>query len=68
MYQQENQALAAVPSTGAAAQDFYLPLGGGIDPDLYVPEDRLHATGRISRWIQSLRTPAGKVRKSGSQS
>jgi hypothetical protein len=54
MYQQDNRSVSATPSTGAGTEEFYLPLGGGIDPDLYVPEDRLHPTGRFSRWIQSL--------------
>ena len=54
MYQQDNHSVSATPSTGAGAEEFYLPLGGGIDPDLYVPEDRLHPTGRFSRWILSL--------------
>ncbi len=54
MYQQETQPVAAANTGTPAVQEFYLPLGGGIDPDLYVPEDRLHPTGRLSRWIQSL--------------
>lgn len=41
---------AAAPS----AQEFYLPSGGGADPDFYIPADRVHAPGRISRWIHSL--------------
>lgn len=68
MYQQDNHPVPAAPSAGAGAQEFYLPLGGGIDPDLYVPEERLHSSGRLSRWIQSLRTPAVKARKSRTQS
>ncbi|UUL77195.1 hypothetical protein NG819_06460 [Pseudarthrobacter sp. Fe7] len=64
MYQQDTPSVPAAPAAGAGTQEFYLPLGGGIDPDLYVPEDRLHPTGRISRWIHSLRTPAVKAGKS----
>ncbi|QDG62321.1 hypothetical protein [Pseudarthrobacter sp. NIBRBAC000502771] len=63
MYQQENQPTPAAPSAGVAAQEFYLPLGGGVDPDLYLPEDRLRLTGRLSRWVQSLRTPPVEARK-----
>ncbi len=45
-----------VPATAAApaAQEFYLPLGGGIDPDFHVPADRVHVPGRFSRWISAL--------------
>jgi hypothetical protein len=43
-------AQAAAPSV----QEFYLPSGGGADPDFYLPADRVHAPGRISRWIHSL--------------
>ena len=48
------------PSTAPAqaatppVQEFYLPSGGGADPDFYLPADRVHAPGRISRWIHSL--------------
>ena len=66
MFQQENQPMPAAPS-GAGAQEFYLPLGGGVDPDLYLPEDRLRLTGRLSRWVQSLRTPAAGGSKSRPQ-
>jgi len=61
MYQQDNQPTPAAPSAGVAGQEFYLPLGGGVDPDLYLPEDRLRLTGRLSRWVQSLRTPPVRV-------
>lgn len=54
MYQQDSRPVQAAPPANATAPEFYLPLGGGIDPDLYVPEERLHSTGRFSRWIQSL--------------
>ena len=64
MYQQDTPSVPAAPAQETGPQEFYLPLGGGIDPDLHVPEDRLHSTGRFSRWIQSLRTPVEKARKS----
>ncbi|HKU03508.1 MAG TPA: hypothetical protein VJQ80_11925 [Arthrobacter sp.] len=63
MFQQENHPMPAAPSAGAGAQEFYLPLGGGVDPDLYLPEDRLRLTGRLSRWVQSLRDPAVRAPK-----
>jgi hypothetical protein len=47
----------SVPATAApdmGSQEFYLPVGGGIDPDLSVPAERLHPSGRFSRWIQTL--------------
>lgn len=53
MYQQDTSSVPAPPAE-TGKQEFYLPLGGGVDPDLYVPEDRLHPSGRFSRWIHSL--------------
>jgi hypothetical protein len=44
----------AAPAAGTGAQEFYLPIGGGIDPDLFVPEERHHERGRFSRWVHSL--------------
>jgi hypothetical protein len=58
MYSQDQ--FPVTPSTGPAqaaapsAQEFYLPSGGGADPDFYLPADRVHAPGPISRWIHSL--------------
>ncbi|WP_285242572.1 hypothetical protein [Pseudarthrobacter sp. fls2-241-R2A-127] len=54
MYQQDTPPVPAAPAAGTGAQEFYLPLGGGIDPDLYVPEERHHERGRFSRWVHSL--------------
>ncbi|HSU46017.1 MAG TPA: hypothetical protein VLJ40_03815 [Arthrobacter sp.] len=47
----------SVPATAAPdidSQEFYLPVSGGIDPDLSVPAERLHPSGRFSRWIHAL--------------
>jgi hypothetical protein len=54
MYQQDTQQDAPTNTAGQAVQEFYLPLGGGTDPDFYVPEDRAHQPGRLSRWISAL--------------
>ncbi|MFF1884055.1 hypothetical protein ACFVVC_21580 [Pseudarthrobacter sp. NPDC058196] len=54
MYQQESQAVAPANTAGHAVPEFYLPLGGGTDPDFYVPEDRIHEPSRFSRWISAL--------------
>ncbi|WP_258803390.1 hypothetical protein [Pseudarthrobacter sp. NS4] len=54
MYQQDKTTPAPKPATVPSAQEFYLPRGGGIDPDFYVPEDRVHAANRFSRWIHAL--------------
>jgi len=61
MRQQDSHSVPAAPYAGSGNQEFYLPLGGGVDPDLFVPEDRLHPTGRFSRWIQSLPVFAGRA-------
>ncbi|MDP9887081.1 hypothetical protein [Pseudarthrobacter enclensis] len=61
MYQQDSRPAQAAPSAGAAAPEFYLPLGGGIDPDLHVPEERRPSSGRFSRWIQSLPVFGGRA-------
>ncbi|MHC6594133.1 hypothetical protein [Arthrobacter sp. C152] len=53
MYQQDTTPVAPQPAA-PSAQEFYLPLGGGTDPDFYVPEDRAHERGRFSRWIHAL--------------
>jgi len=54
MYQQDTPPVPAAPAAGTGAPEFYLPLGGGIDPDLYVPEERHQERGRFSRWVHSL--------------
>lgn len=54
MYQQDTQQVAPAKTAGQAVPEFYLPLGGGTDPDFYVPEDRVHVPGRFSRWISAL--------------
>ncbi|GGI02657.1 hypothetical protein ACFFGR_21040 [Arthrobacter liuii] len=61
MDQQDTPSAPAAPAEGTAAPEFYLPLGGGIDPDLYVPGDRRHSTGRFSRWIHSLPVFGGRA-------
>ena len=61
MRQQDNRSVPTAPVAGSGKQEFYLPLGGGVDPDLFVPEDRLHPTGRFSRWIQSLPVFGGRT-------
>jgi hypothetical protein len=53
MYQQDTTP-APAPAAAETASDFYLPLGGGTDPDFYVPEDRVHEPSRFSRWIHAL--------------
>jgi hypothetical protein len=54
MYQQDKTATAPAPAAQPSEQEFYLPRGGGIDPDFYVPEDRGHGPSRFSRWIHAL--------------
>ncbi|MBT2249132.1 hypothetical protein JHV56_10520 [Arthrobacter sp. BHU FT2] len=54
MYQQDMTPVAPQPAAVPSAQEFYLPLGGGTDPDFYVPEDRSAPPGRLSRWIHAL--------------
>lgn len=61
MYQQDSRPVPAAPPAGATAPEFYLPLGSGIDPDLYVPEERRHSSSRLSRWIQSLPVFGGRA-------
>jgi hypothetical protein len=48
MYQQDDKAQAPL------SQEFYFPHGGGVDPDLFMPADRVQRAGRFSRWIQAL--------------
>ena len=40
--------------TAAPAQEFYLPTGGGTDPDFFIPADRGHGPGPFSRWMHRL--------------
>ncbi|WP_411374345.1 hypothetical protein ACLH0K_15015 [Arthrobacter sp. MPF02] len=54
MYPQDRTPVAPQPAAAPSAQEFYLPLGGGTDPDFYVPEDRVHGPGPFSRWISAL--------------
>lgn len=54
MYQQETTPVAPKPANAQTTQEFYLPRGEGIDPDFYVPLDREHTPGRISRWVSAL--------------
>lgn len=54
MYQQDRTPVAPQPSAAPSAREFYLPLGGGTDPDFYVPEDRVREPGRFSRWMHAL--------------
>ncbi|MFD2363512.1 MULTISPECIES: hypothetical protein [unclassified Arthrobacter] len=54
MYQQDRTPVAPQPPAAPSAQEFYLPLGGGTDPDFYVPEDRVHEPSRFSRWMHAL--------------
>ena len=54
MHQQDSQAVAPANTAGRAVPEFYLPLGGGTDPDFFVPEDRIHEPSRFSRWISTL--------------
>ena len=54
MYQQDTTPVAPVNTAALAVQEFYLPLGGGTDPDFHLPADREHVPGRLSRWIQGL--------------
>ncbi|WP_427129061.1 hypothetical protein [Pseudarthrobacter sp. S9] len=43
------------PAQAAApAQEFYLPTGGGTDPDFFMPADRGHGPGPFSRWMHRL--------------
>ncbi|UZX04532.1 hypothetical protein F8G81_19415 [Arthrobacter sp. CDRTa11] len=54
MYLQDNAQLAPTNTAAPLVQEFYLPLGGGTDPDFHLPEDREHVPGRFSRWIHGL--------------
>ncbi|MFF2348120.1 hypothetical protein [Pseudarthrobacter sp. NPDC058119] len=54
MYQQDKTPFAAQQAAAPSPQEFYLPLGGGTDPDFFVPEERIAAPGRLSRWILAL--------------
>lgn len=54
MYQQDTTPVAPENTAAPAVQEFYLPLGGGTDPDFYLPADREHIPGRFSRWVQGL--------------
>lgn len=54
MYQQDTTPVAPAETAAPSAQEFYLPLGVGTDPDFYLPVDREHVPGRFSRWIHSL--------------
>jgi hypothetical protein len=55
MYQQDTTPVAPAQTTAApSVQELYLPLGGGTDPDFYLPADREHVPGRFSRWVNGL--------------
>lgn len=54
MYPQDKTPVMPQPAAAPSPQEFYLPRGGGIDPDFYVPEDRVHEPSRFSRWISAL--------------
>ncbi|MDQ0821319.1 hypothetical protein QFZ79_003695 [Arthrobacter sp. V4I6] len=54
MYPQDTTTVAPAQAAAPSAQEFYLPRGGGADPDFYLPEDRVHVPGRFSRWIHAL--------------
>lgn len=54
MDQQDKTTVIPAQPAAAAAQEFYLPLGGGTDPDFHLPADRVHVPGRFSRWIHGL--------------
>ncbi|WP_255771333.1 hypothetical protein [Pseudarthrobacter sulfonivorans] len=64
MYQQDEKTRAQAPAPAEApvaapvealpGQEFYFPYGSGVDPDLFMPEDRVQPAGRISLWIQAL--------------
>ena len=54
MYQQDSTPVSPAPTAAPSVQEFYLPLGGGTDPDFYLPPDREHVPGPISRWIHAL--------------
>jgi hypothetical protein len=54
MYQQDTTPVAPAQTAAPSVQEFYLPLGGGTDPDFYLPADREHVPGRFSRWVHGL--------------
>jgi hypothetical protein len=54
MYQQDTTPVAPTQAAAQAVPEFYLPLGGGTDPDFNLPADREHVQGRFSRWIHAL--------------
>jgi hypothetical protein len=54
MYQQDTTQVAPAQAAAPSVQEFYLPLGGGTDPDFYLPADRDHVPGRFSRWVHAL--------------
>jgi hypothetical protein len=51
MQQQPASTQGAEPATVPA--EFFLPRGG-TDPDFYIPADRGHRRGRVSRWMNRL--------------
>jgi hypothetical protein len=54
MYQQDTKPVAPANAAAPSVPEFYLPLGGGTDPDFYLPADRVHEPSRFSRWIHAL--------------
>ncbi|WP_330193533.1 hypothetical protein [Pseudarthrobacter sp. J64] len=54
MDQQKKAPAAPAQPAAVVPQEFYLPRGGGIDPDFHVPAEREHVPGRLSRWVHSL--------------
>jgi hypothetical protein len=55
MYPQKDKTpVSPAPDVAPSVADFYLPRGGGADPDFYLPEDRVHVPGLFSRWISGL--------------
>ena len=54
MYQQDTTPVAPKQAAAQAVPEFYLPLGGGTDPDFNLPADREHVQGRFSCWIHAL--------------
>ena len=54
MYPQDQFPVAPAQTAAPSVPEFYLPRGGGSDPDFYLPADRVHAPGPISRWIHRL--------------
>ncbi len=54
MYQQDTTPVAPEHTAAPAVQEFYLPLGGGTDPDFNIPAEHERRGGGFFRWLRAL--------------